>query len=92
MINKFGIVEPSDGEKIDTADIDLVLTPLLTFDKTGNRVGFGKGFYDKIFSRCRSDVIKIGLSFFEATGIIEDINQFDVPLNYCVTPKKVYRF
>ena len=91
-INKFGIKEPSDGEKIDAFNIDLVLTPLLSFDTAGNRVGFGKGFYDKLFSQCRSDVIKIGLSFFEATEIVEDTNQFDVPLNYCVTPKKVYNF
>ena len=92
VINKFGVKEPSDGDKIEAADIDVVLTPLLAFDTKGNRVGFGKGYYDKFFSQCRSDVIKIGLSFFEAEDVIEDTNQYDIPLNYCVTPQTVYRF
>ena len=70
----------------------MVLTPLLAFDKKGNRVGFGKGYYDKFFSQCRSDVIKIGLSFFEAEDLIDDINSYDIPLNFCVTPQTVYRF
>jgi len=92
IINKFGAKEPSDGDKVDAVAIDVVLTPLLAFDKKGNRVGFGKGYYDKFFSQCRSDVIKIGLSFFEAEDVIEDTNQYDVPLNYCVTPQTIYRF
>lgn len=91
-LNKFGIEEPVSDEKIDISDIDVVLTPLLVFDKKGNRVGFGKGFYDRFLSQCKSDVIKIGLSFFEAEEIIEDTNQFDIPLNYCVTPTQVYSF
>ncbi len=62
VINKFGVKEPSDGDKIEATDIDVVLTPLLAFDRNGNRVGFGKGYYDKFFPQCRSDVLKIGLS------------------------------
>ena len=92
VINKFGVKEPSDGDKIDATDIDVILTPLLAFDKNGNRVGFGKGYYDKFFSQCRNNVIKIGLSFFEAEDMIEDTNHFDIPLNYCVTPQTVYEF
>jgi len=92
MINNFGIAEPAGGEKIAATDIDVVLTPLIAFDKNGNRVGYGKGFYDKFLQQCRSDVIKIGLSFFEAEDTIDDINQFDIPLNYCVTPQTIYHF
>jgi 5-formyltetrahydrofolate cyclo-ligase len=92
VINKFGVKEPSDGDKIDASLIDVVLTPLLAFDKEGNRVGFGKGYYDKFFSQCRSDVIKIGLSFFEAEEAIEDTGEYDIPLDYCVTPQGIYRF
>lgn len=92
VINKFGVKEPSDGDKIDAVDIDMVLTPLLAFDKKGNRVGFGKGYYDKFFSQCKNDVLKIGLSFFEAEDIIDDTNQYDIALDYCVTPKTVYQF
>src|SRR5687767_982814 len=92
MINNFGIAEPAGGERIAATDIDLVLTPLIAFDKNGNRVGYGKGFYDKFLQQCRTDVIKIGLSFFEAEETIDDINQFDIPLNFCVTPQTIYHF
>ncbi|MDQ6842899.1 MAG: 5-formyltetrahydrofolate cyclo-ligase [Bacteroidota bacterium] len=90
--NLFGIPEPAGGTKISVEEIDLILVPLLAFDKKGYRVGYGKGYYDKFLSQCREDVIKIGLSFFEAEERIKGINQFDIPLNYCVTPHHVYTF
>ena len=73
-------------------EIDLVLVPLLAFDKNGYRVGYGKGYYDKFLSNCRPDVIKIGLSFFDAVDEIEDIDDYDLPLNFCVTPQRLYDF
>jgi 5-formyltetrahydrofolate cyclo-ligase len=90
--NSFGIAEPANGETFLAAEIDLVLVPLLAFDKNGYRVGYGKGYYDRFLSECREDVIKIGLSFFEPEEQIDDINQFDIPLNYCITPQQVYEF
>ncbi len=90
--NAFGIAEPARGEIFTPDEIDLVLVPLLAFDKRGFRVGYGKGYYDKFLSECRQDVIKIGLSFFEAEERIDDINQFDIPLNYCITPHQVFEF
>ena len=80
------------GEITEPDEIDLVLVPLLAFDQEGYRVGYGKGYYDKFLSQCREDVIKIGLSFFEPVDAISDINQFDMSLNYCVTPQQVYDF
>ena len=90
--NAFGIAEPVGGEKFSADIIDLVLVPLLAFDKHGNRVGYGKGFYDKFLSECNEKAIKIGLSFFEPEAQIDDINQYDIPLNYCVTPQNVFDF
>ncbi|MDB5223344.1 MAG: 5-formyltetrahydrofolate cyclo-ligase [Chitinophagaceae bacterium] len=90
--NSFGIIEPVKGEKVNPAEIDLVLTPLLAFDKSGYRVGYGKGFYDKFFQQCNSNVIRVGLSFFEPEEIIDDINPYDIPLHYCITPNSVYTF
>lgn len=90
--NVFGIAEPVGGERLDTQLIDLVLIPLLAFDQQGNRVGYGKGFYDKFLYDCNEEVIKIGLSFFEPVPQIDDINQYDIPLNYCVTPQRVFDF
>lgn len=90
--NSFGIIEPVSGKKVFADEIDVVLTPLLAFDKKGYRVGYGKGFYDKFFMQCRTDVIKVGVSFFDAVNAIDNINEFDIPLNYCITPQRVYAF
>lgn len=90
--NSFGIIEPVKGEKINAGEIDLVLTPLLAFDKAGYRVGYGKGFYDKFFKQCNDNVIRVGLSFFDAEETIDNINPYDMPLHYCITPHTVYTF
>ncbi len=90
--NFFGIAEPKGGNKISPEEIDLVLVPLLAFDQKGYRVGYGKGFYDRFLSECRKDVLKIGLSFFDAEEEIAGTDQFDISLNYCVTPERIYDF
>jgi 5-formyltetrahydrofolate cyclo-ligase len=91
--NKWNVPEPVDGIEIDPKKIDVVFIPLLAFDNSGNRVGYGKGYYDKFLNSCKEDVIKIGLSFFEATpDIITDVLPTDIPLNYCITPKEIYSF
>ena len=90
--NKWGIDEPESGTAIDPQQIDVILVPLLSFDKRGYRVGYGKGFYDRFIVRCRPDVITIGLSFFEPVESIDDIDEYDMPMKYCVTPQQVFQF
>lgn len=91
-ISTLGVPEPIDGIKVEPHQIDVVFLPLLAFDKSGNRVGYGKGYYDRFLSDCSADVIKIGLSLFEAEDVITDSNENDIPLDYCVTPSKTYSF
>lgn len=90
--NEYNIPEPVDGLEVPATKIDVVFVPLLTFDKKGNRVGYGKGFYDKFLSQCKPEAIKIGLSFFEPEEIISDVFESDVLLDYCVCPNEVYKF
>ena len=90
--NVWQIAEPTGHDLIETDKIDLVLTPLLCCDTKGFRAGYGKGFYDKLLQYCRPDCLKIGLSYFEPVEVIADINEFDVKLDYCVTPEKIYEF
>ncbi len=90
--NHWNIPEPVDGIEIDNKKMDVVFVPLLAFDKQGNRVGYGKGFYDNFLSSCKPETIKIGLSFFETEDEIIDIFEGDIKLDYCVTPEKVYEF
>jgi 5-formyltetrahydrofolate cyclo-ligase len=91
-LNHWQIPEPTEDNPIEADWIDVVLVPLLCCDKKGFRVGYGKGFYDKFLKNCRPDCLKIGLSYFPPIGEIADINEFDVTLDYCVTPEKVWKF
>ncbi len=90
--NKFGILEPSGGQMLAPEDIDMVMVPLLAFDLSGNRVGYGKGYYDRFLAQCRKDVITVGLSYFEPLELVEDWDPWDLPLQYCITPEQVYEF
>jgi len=90
--NTLGIPEPIDGIQIPEDKIEVVFVPLLAFDERGNRVGYGKGFYDKFLSKCSPGTLKIGLSFFDAEKIIEDVHKTDIQLDLCVTPLKTIHF
>jgi len=90
--NKFNILEPLNGQWLAPDKIDMVFVPLVAFDTRGYRVGYGKGFYDRYLARCRPNVVKTGFSFFDPLPIIEDINDFDVPLNFSITPSRIYEF
>ncbi len=90
--NTWGITEPQHGEIIQAAQLDLILIPLLAFDETGHRVGYGKGFYDRFLAECGTDTQKIGLSHFEPIPEIEDTDDLDIRLNACISPQKIWRF
>lgn len=90
--NQYGITEPQKGVAIEPEAIDLVLVPFLICDKNGYRVGYGKGFYDRYLAQCREDIIKIGFSYFEPVEQIDDRENFDIPLDYCITPERIYEF
>ncbi|MGJ1418270.1 5-formyltetrahydrofolate cyclo-ligase [Sphingobacterium spiritivorum] len=90
--NKWGIPEPVSGTPVDERLLDMVLVPLLICDQSGNRVGYGKGFYDRFLKKCRPDVQKIGLSFFEPVEKISDVDPYDIALDCCITPRHVIYF
>ena len=90
--NKYNIPEPVEGIEVPDSKIEVVFVPLLAFDKKGQRVGYGKGFYDRFLAQCKPDVITVGLSFFEAEKEITDVNENDFTLNFCVTPSQTYKF
>jgi 5-formyltetrahydrofolate cyclo-ligase len=91
-INHMGIPEPQSGKVVPTKNIDIIFVPLLALDKNGNRVGYGKGYYDRFLKKCRTNCTFIGLHLFEEFVEISDLNITDVPLHYCVTPEQIKRF
>lgn len=90
--NSYNVPEPVDGLEVPDTKIDVVFVPLLAYDKQGNRVGYGKGFYDNFLSKCKPETIKIGLSFFPPEEKINDVSANDVKLDFCVTPEEIYKF
>lgn len=90
--NRWGIKEPQNGIRILPQQLDAVIIPLLAFDQEGNRVGFGKGFYDRFLADCKKDCQKIGLSFFEPIAETIDIDAHDAKLDACITSTKTYFF
>ncbi|MFT3918549.1 MAG: 5-formyltetrahydrofolate cyclo-ligase [Cloacibacterium sp.] len=89
--NSWGILEPLSNQNEETV-FDYVITPLLYCDFFGNRVGYGKGFYDKFFQTINSDAKKIGVNYFSPTDIIDDISELDVKLDYLITPDEILSF
>jgi 5-formyltetrahydrofolate cyclo-ligase len=90
--NKWGIPEPVGGISVSAEVLDMVLVPLLCFDRKGHRVGYGKGLYDTLLNLVRKDCITVGLSVFTPVARIDDISAHDVKLQYCVTPNELFVF
>ncbi|MCU7617883.1 5-formyltetrahydrofolate cyclo-ligase [Chryseobacterium sp. PBS4-4] len=90
--NNWGISEPVSNEDSHIYDFDFIITPLLYCDKNGNRVGYGKGFYDTFFEMLSEKSKKIGVNYFDPDDMIDDVWENDIPVDYLVTPVEVLSF
>ena len=90
--NDWDIPEPDQGLVMQPKQLDVIFIPLLGYDKAGNRVGYGKGFYDAFLAACKPEVIKVGLSFFLPVEQIQGIRPEDMKLDYCVHPEGIIDF
>lgn len=92
--NQFGIPEPVNSHYLPAHQLDIVLMPLVAFDKHGNRLGMGGGYYDRTFAfkkemRWRKKPLLIGLAYdFQEVPALES-DSWDIPLTAVVTNKKV---
>lgn len=85
----FGILEPTSSDDVSLADIDLAIIPGVAFDRQCNRLGRGKGYYDRLLSE--GGIKKIGICFeFQLLDKIP-VYDTDVPLDMVVTEKNVYK-
>jgi len=98
VYNQFGIPEPSVGarHKIKARNLDLIIMPLVAFDKMGNRIGMGGGYYDRTlaFLNARTRwykprLVGIGYSFQQVVSINSE--SWDVPLSYIATEKEYFK-
>ena len=99
--NKWGIEEPSDLKdalsseaffhKFSKEEI-LVLIPLMIFDRLGNRIGYGGGYYDRFLACSGSNTTKVGLSLLDPIDQVEDANSQDIKMDFCITPTRVWQW
>ena len=87
-----GIREPSGGTPIPVANIDLVIVPGLGFDPFGNRLGRGRGFYDRFLSHRDFRGVACGLAFEEQFVDLVPVGPHDMQVDMLVTDKAVRRF
>ena len=89
--NSWGILEPVSSTNEENT-FDYIITPLLYCDKNGNRIGYGKGFYDQFFKTINAEAKKIGVNYFPPIDMIDDVSENDVQLDYLVAPDEILSF
>lgn len=88
---KFGILEPKAVVPVEPEKIEMAVVPGVAFDERGNRIGFGKGYYDRLLKRLGRTIPKIGLAYeFQVVPKIP-AGEWDVPIHLIVTEKRTIR-
>ncbi|WP_200975500.1 5-formyltetrahydrofolate cyclo-ligase [Echinicola sp. 20G] len=90
-VDKWGIPVPSSPVEVSPEKIEVVLIPLLAYDLDGNRIGYGKGFYDRFLSGLKPEVFKVGLSYFVPEVSIP-VEEHDICMNICILPSGIIEF
>ena len=88
IVDNYSILEPKVVDKNHKeVEFDLIIMPAVSFDKKGNRIGYGAGYYDRYISKLDYDIIKIGLAYdFQIVHNI-DSEEHDVKVDYIITNK-----
>lgn len=89
---RYGVQEPAEGDPIPIEMIDLVLVPAIAYDRQGNRLGRGAGFYDRFLAQPQFRGVSCGLAFREQLTDHVPVQPNDVPVHMLVTDEEVLRF
>lgn len=89
--DQFGIPTPQGGEAADLKKLELIFIPMLAGDKKGNRVGYGKGYYDRLLTEMPSSLLKVGVSLNPLFDHFTFAEPHDIALDYCITPWEVVK-
>jgi 5-formyltetrahydrofolate cyclo-ligase len=94
--NRYGIPEPvcTESDLIAPADIDIVLLPLLGFDRRGSRIGYGGGYYDASFEFLRdrdeaTNPLLVGIGYAAQEVDAIEVAEWDVRLDYVATENEL---
>ena len=89
--NKWGVPEPVGAREADICKIDLVIIPLVVYDKSGQRIGYGKGYYDRFLKKV-THAYKLGVSLGPPLDRINYNSHYDVKMDACASPFMYYKF
>jgi 5-formyltetrahydrofolate cyclo-ligase len=85
-ITSFGALEPAGGQRVDPDDIDALAVPGVAFDRTGARVGYGGGFYDRFLATTRDGAARVGIAFdVQVVDGVLPTGAFDLRVDTIVT-------
>lgn len=86
-----GILEPAQGTPlVAPKEVDAALVPGVAFDRSGFRLGYGKGFYDRLLPLLRPECLTLGLAFDEQLADAMPHDECDAPVDAVVTPRGVW--
>jgi 5-formyltetrahydrofolate cyclo-ligase len=86
----FGYLEPKSGQYEDPSGFDLIIVPGVAFDKNLNRIGFGKGYYDRILCKRKKDVKAAAIAYeFQVMDEIPS-EPHDVKMDMIITEENIY--
>ena len=88
---EFGIKESKSLKLIDKKKIEIIFVPGVVFDRKGNRIGMGKGYYDRFLKRT-PQALKIGIAFEEQLLDQVPKDQYDIAVDLLITDKDIYYF
>lgn len=88
-VGTYGVLEPEAGVIVPPEQIDVMIIPMLYFDRCGNRIGYGGGFYDRYLVSYPH--LKVGIAFsFQEVGSTHS-QPHDIPLDFIITEREIIK-
>lgn len=88
----YGVLEPQGRELVPVAALDVIVVPGVAFDRDGHRLGYGRGFYDRVLAGCREGCAKVGFAYdFQLVAALPAA-QHDRKLSMLVTESSTLTF
>lgn len=94
-MGKYGICQPVVNDQTEHVDPDILVIPLLAFDRRGYRLGYGGGYYDSTLSdiRSRKNAVAVGIGFSQQACLFNlPVEDHDIRMDYIITEQGAQKF